>query len=46
VELGLILREEYTLNMYENKVLRRIFGPERRSWRMVEKKCIMRSFII
>jgi hypothetical protein len=27
--LSLILREEYRLRLFENRVLRRIFGPKR-----------------
>jgi hypothetical protein len=29
VRLGLTLREEHRLRIFENTVLRRIFGPER-----------------
>jgi hypothetical protein len=29
VKLGLTLREEHRLRLFENKVLRRIFGPKR-----------------
>jgi hypothetical protein len=29
VKLGLILRKEHRLGMFENRVLRRIFGPNR-----------------
>jgi hypothetical protein len=29
VKLGLTLREEHRLRMFENRVLRRIFGPRR-----------------
>jgi hypothetical protein len=29
VRLGLTLREERRLRMFENRVLRRIFGPKR-----------------
>jgi hypothetical protein len=29
VELGLSLREEHRLRVFENRVLRRIFGPKR-----------------
>jgi hypothetical protein len=29
VRLGLTLREEYRLEVFENRVLRRIFGPQR-----------------
>jgi hypothetical protein len=38
---SLTVREEHRLREFENKVLRRIFGPRR-----VEKNCIMRSFMI
>jgi hypothetical protein len=30
VKFGLILREEYTLMVFENSVLKRIFGPNRK----------------
>jgi hypothetical protein len=47
VELGTILREEYTLNVFENMVLRKICGPKgdevTEEWR---KLWILRSFII
>jgi hypothetical protein len=29
VKLGLTLREEHSLRVFENRVLRRIFGPKR-----------------
>jgi hypothetical protein len=29
VKLGLILREQYVLSMHENRMLRKIFGPEK-----------------
>jgi hypothetical protein len=35
-KLGLILREEHRVRVFENRVLRRIFGPKREedgSWR-------------
>jgi hypothetical protein len=35
-KLGLTLREEHTLRVFENRVLRKIFGPKREedgSWR-------------
>jgi hypothetical protein len=41
---SLTLREEHRLRVFENKVLRRIFGPkgsEILGW----KNCIMRSFV-
>jgi hypothetical protein len=39
--LCLTLREEDRLRMFENKVLRRIFGPKEDG-----ENCIMRSFVI
>jgi hypothetical protein len=36
------LREEYRLRVFENRVLRRIFGQKRDE---VTENCIMRSFI-
>jgi hypothetical protein len=33
VELGLSLREEHRLRVFENRVLRRIFGPKREEGR-------------
>jgi hypothetical protein len=39
---ALILREEYRLRVFENRVLRRIFGQKRGE---VGENCIMRSFI-
>jgi hypothetical protein len=42
VKLDLLtLREEHTLMVFENRVLRRIYGAKRK----VGEKCIMRSFI-
>jgi hypothetical protein len=42
---SLTRREEHRLKVFENRVLRRIYGPKRdevaRGWR----KCIVRSFI-
>jgi hypothetical protein len=43
VKLGsLIFREEYRLRVFENKVLRRIFGPKRdeaiEEWRLLHNK--------
>ena len=47
VKLGTILGEEHTLRVFQNRVLREIFGPRRDEvtgqWR---KLCIARSFII
>jgi hypothetical protein len=45
VKLGLALREEHRLKVFENRVLRRIFGPKRDEV-MGELSCIMRNFII
>jgi hypothetical protein len=39
-------REEYTLRMFENKVLRRIFGPKRDEVTGGWRKLITRSFMI
>jgi hypothetical protein len=38
----LTLREEHRLRVFENRVLRRIFGPKRDE---TGENCIMRSFI-
>jgi hypothetical protein len=40
----LTVREEHRLSVFENRVLRRIFGPERQE--VTGKNCIMRGFII
>jgi hypothetical protein len=39
------LREEQRLREFENRVLRRIFGPKRDEVQEVGESCIMRSFI-
>jgi hypothetical protein len=45
VKLGLLtLREEYRPRVFENRVLRRIFGPKRDE--VTGENCIMRSFVI
>jgi hypothetical protein len=41
----LSLWEEYRLRVFENTVLRRIFGPKRDEDTGGWKNCIMRSFI-
>jgi hypothetical protein len=41
----LTLKEESRLGMFENRVLRRIFGPKRDEVIGVRESCIMRSFI-
>jgi hypothetical protein len=42
VKLGLSLREERRLRVFENRVLRRIFGPKRdevtREWRRIHNE--------
>jgi hypothetical protein len=40
----LTLREEHRLMVYENRVLRRIFGPKTKEGRRIGEDCIMRSF--
>jgi hypothetical protein len=45
VRLGLLtLREKHKLRVFENGVLRRIFGPKRDE--VTGENCIMRSFVI
>jgi hypothetical protein len=39
------LREEHRLTIFENRVLRRIFGPQRDEVREVGENYIMRSII-
>jgi hypothetical protein len=41
-----ILREQHKLRVFENRVLKRIFGTEREKWQVAGEDCIMRSFII
>jgi hypothetical protein len=44
---SLTLKEEHRLRVFENRVLRRIFGPKRVEWRHEnEENCITKSFII
>jgi len=42
VKLGLTLREEHRLRVFENNVLRRIFGPKREEvaggWRRLQSE--------
>jgi hypothetical protein len=40
------LREEHRLRVFENRVLRRIFGPKRDEVTENIENCIMRSFVI
>jgi hypothetical protein len=42
---SLTLREEHRLRVFENRVLRRIFGPKRDDVTGFGENCIMRSFI-
>jgi hypothetical protein len=44
--LSLTLREEHRLRVFENRVLRRIFGPKRGEVTVNGENCIMRSFVI
>jgi hypothetical protein len=39
------LREEYRLKVFENRLLKRIFGPKRDEMAGGWRNCIMRSFI-
>jgi hypothetical protein len=41
---SLTLRDEHRLRIFENRVLRRIFGPKRDE--MTGENCITRSFVI
>jgi hypothetical protein len=43
---SLTLKEEHRLTVFENKVLRRIFGPRRDEVAGGGENCIMRSFVI
>jgi hypothetical protein len=43
---SLTLREEHKLKVFENRVLRRIFGPKRDEVRENGENCILRSFVI
>jgi hypothetical protein len=42
----LTLREKHRLRVFENRVLRRIFGPKRDEVTGEWRKCITRSFMI
>jgi hypothetical protein len=43
---SLTLRKEHRLTVFENKVLRRIFGPKRDEMTGGRENCIVRSFVI
>jgi hypothetical protein len=43
---SLTLREKHSLRVFENRVLRRIFGPKRDEVTEEWRKFIMRSFVI
>jgi hypothetical protein len=43
---SLTLREEHRLRVFENRVLRRIFGPKGDEVTGEWRNCIMRSFMI
>jgi hypothetical protein len=42
----LTIREEHRMRVFENKVLRRIFGPKREEVTGGWRKLLMRSFVI
>jgi hypothetical protein len=45
--LSVTLREDHRLRVFENWMLRRIFGPKREEvTQETEKKCIIRRFIL
>jgi hypothetical protein len=46
VKFGLSLREDHRQKVFENRVLRRIFGPKRDEMMGEWRKCITRSFMI
>jgi hypothetical protein len=41
----LTLGKEHRVRVFENRALRRIFGPRGRKWREAGEDCVMRSFI-
>jgi hypothetical protein len=43
---SLTLREEHRLRVFENRLLRRIFGLKRMRWRESAENGITRSFVI
>jgi hypothetical protein len=45
VKLGLHLREEHGLRVFENRMLRRILNLRGINWLEAGEDCIMRSFI-
>jgi hypothetical protein len=45
VARSLTLWEEHRLRVFENRVLRRIFGPKRDEVVRVWRNCIVRSFV-
>jgi hypothetical protein len=46
VKPGLTLREEHRLRVFENRVLRRIFGPKRDEVKEGGENCILRNSMI
>jgi hypothetical protein len=46
VKLGLTLREEHRLRVFENRMLRRIFGPKRDEVTGEWRNCITKNFMI
>jgi hypothetical protein len=43
---ALTWRKEHRLRMFENRMLRKIFGPRGKKYREAGERCIMRSFMI
>jgi hypothetical protein len=43
---SLTLRKEHRLGVFDNRVLRRIFGPKRDEVTKNGENCIMKSFVI
>jgi hypothetical protein len=48
VKLGLTLSEEHSLRVFENRLLRKIFGPKREkivgSWRRLHNQELFKSY--
>jgi hypothetical protein len=42
---ALTLREEHRLRVFENRVLRRIYGPKKNNWQEAGGDCVIRSLI-
>jgi hypothetical protein len=44
--ISYIIREEYRLTVFGNRLLRRLFGPRREKWQEAVEYCKIRSFVI